>query len=182
MNIIRSLFSAVVLLVFSTSAFAVLMGVAGSVDDKIAQTTLGSSGEAVEEAWIESVLGFDITYTQLTTGGGANWEPVSDGAAGDYAFDFGSGVEPDHFLVKLGGGGGAGADNSHFLYDNLLTMQWAYVNLADFGSGVSLMNVGVISHVGTSDGGGSVPEPGTLLLMALGILGLGYSARRNPKA
>ena len=177
---------------FSTSAAAVTTAVAGSPDTKIAQATQGvepllpNSGAGNEEAWIESILG-PIDYTQLSelVSDSSNWAPVTDGAAGDYAFDFGAGVEPTHFLVKTGGGGGTGTDDTHYLYDNQLaipSLQWAYLNLSDFGAGVSLTNIGVISHVGRTGGGDppggqppfDVPEPltATLGLMGLGVLGM----------
>jgi hypothetical protein len=168
-----SFITTVVLAAFSVNASAVLMSTAGSLDTLLAQTTLSNSGSSNEEAWIESVLGIDITYSQLSGSGASAWEAVTDGSSGDYAYDFGTGVEPEYFLVKVGGGGGTGTSDTHFLFDNNNFKQWAYVNLVQFGSGVSLTNIGIISHVGATGGGGEVPEPGPLALLAIGMLGIG---------
>lgn len=163
----------------SLNANAVLMSEVGSYDVKIAEDTLASSGSAIEEAWIEGILGFDIDYTQWSDASSegdtpGNWESVTDGAEGDYAFDFGL-DEPIYYLIKTGGGSGAGADETHYLFENSVEMNWAYLNLSDFGSGVSLTNIGIISHVGTS--GGTVPEPSVIALFAIGLVGLGLVRR-----
>ena len=175
----------------ATNANAVTLATVGTKDTKIGQTTLGNSGSANEENWIESVIGMDITYTQLgAESNGSNWEEVTDGETGDYAFDFGTGIEPLYYLVKLGGG--AGGDNTHYLYDNNQVMQWGFLNLSDFGEGVTLSNIGIISHVGTSGGGsgpgpgpgqippfGSVPEPVTATMGVMAIAALSTMLRRR---
>lgn len=160
---------------FSVNASAVPIGITGMHDDLIGQTTLSNSGAGNEEAWIESIIGMDVTYSKFNgaTSGGGNWESVSGvgSSIGDYAFDFGITVNPVYFLVKVGGGGGAGASDTHFLYENFDSLQWAFINLADFGSGVSLSNIGIISHVGTVPG--TVPAPGPLAILAIGLVVVG---------
>lgn len=178
MNKIVKLIIAMLLSAFSASASSVLLTNIGTIDTLLSQTTLSDSGAATEETWIESVLTglnggtfVDITYTQLSevVSDGGNWEAVTDGAAGDYAFDFGLGIDPAYFLVKVGGGTGTLTDNTHFLYENLASLQWAFLNLSDFGAGVSLTNISVISHVGLADA--TVPEPDMVGLLAIGLLG-----------
>jgi hypothetical protein len=161
------------------------------MDTLLGQTTLGNSGSANEENWIESVLLMDIDYTQLddSSSEGDNWEAVVGGAAGDYAFQFTASDEPEYFLVKTGNGSGNGVDDSHYLFQNNGSLNWAFVNLSIFGEAVSITNIDVISHVGQtgsgSGGGGSddtpVPEPGSIALLGLGLIGLTMARRKQFK-
>lgn len=162
------------LAIFSANAFAIPITTVGSYDNLLAQSNITSG---FEEAWIESVLSINISYTQLndTVSNGGNWTSVEGGITGDWAFDFGPGNDPAYFLVKLGGGKGAGADNTHYLFENIESLQWAFVNLGVFGDAVLTKdNIGLISHVGLT----SIPEPGIAGLFAMGLFGLVVARRR----
>ena len=80
---INRMLAAAISVMLSTSAFAVPILTVGSMDTLLGQTTLGNSGSANEENWIESVLLMDIDYTQLddSSSEGDNWEAVVGGAA-----------------------------------------------------------------------------------------------------
>lgn len=180
MNKLIKLMMAMAFATFSSVAMAVPLATVGTIDDLLASDTLGSSGEATEEAWIETVLGFDVDYTQLDEliSGGSEWESVVGGVAGDYAFNFGAGIEPAYYIVKVGGGSGTGTADTHFLFENNAILEWAFINIGEFGDSVSLTNIGVISHVGTT-GGGTVPEPGIVSLLAIGLIGVAVARRRT---
>lgn len=166
------------LTVLSANASAIPIGVLGGYDTLKAQADLGNSGSAVEQAWVEAELGFTIEYTQLDdiTSSGSLWETVDGGIAGDYAFDFGA-IGPAYFLVKTGNGGNNTAVNSHYLFENMDSLEWAFVNLSVFGV-ADVTNVGVISHAGVSESY-LVPEPGILALLGIGLVG--FSLRSNKK-
>lgn len=166
---------------YSMNAFALIINTdVGSLDFKIAQTTLVSSGAAIEEAWIESELGFDVDYMQFedSASGAANWEAVYDGTSlllGQYAFEFTSNLDPLYYLIKVGDGSGTNAADSHFLFQNEDSLNWAHIILTDFGPDVSVFNVGIISHVGST----AVPEPAIIALFATGLIGIGFARRRR---
>ena len=183
LNLIK-LMVAVAIASFSVSASAYVTSQVGELDNLLAAETLKNSGEATEEAWIESILGTDIDYTQFgSISEGDNWQSVTDGISGDYAFDFGIDFLPEHYLLKLGSGNGTGVEFSHYLFENLDSLQYAYVNLEMFGEGVRLENIGIVSHIGSSGGCEgdceTVPEPGMVGLLAIGLLGM--VARRRFK-
>ena len=169
------------LAVFSVNVAAISIDIVGDYDDLLGYTNLPNSSEINEELWIESVLSdlagspVDISYSQNDGfSDGSLWQEVTGtGAiAGDYAFDFGT-TGIDYFLIKTGGGSGAGALYTHYLFDNIGSAeQWAFLNLSVFGPDVSLTNINIISHMGT------VPEPGMIGLLAIGLLGMVVTSRK----
>lgn len=166
-------------LVFAASAWAVtIVGGGndgtnvGSLDELQYETTLlGSPAE--EEAWIESQLGFDVTFSFKNDGlTGGDFETTD--TAGVYAFALND--EPDYFFVKTGNITDDG--NVSFLFFNNPELDWAVINLADMGF-TSITNISGVSHISEYDGGTTqVPEPGTLLLLGSGLVGLGFMARK----
>lgn len=179
-------FAAVIALFGASSVWAVPIATSGGVDTLLAQTTLPNSGQATEQNWIASVLGVsagDLDFTKYDDGT-TGWEQVVDAAGDDLAGLFARmfGDMPGYFMVKIGNGNGTGADDSHFLYQNVNALAWAVIDLSAFGTEFSLTNINV-SHTVTvgGDGDQQVPEPGTLALIGIGLLGLG-AARRRKKA
>ncbi len=167
----------------STGALAVPITEVGTYDELRASTTLNKSGDSAEKNWMEQIVGEVNDFTKLDSASGSSWEAVTDTGGstilGAYAFFFGTDFTPDYFLVKVGDGKGTGTTDSHFLYENKNSDNWAFLKLSDFGDGVKLENVDVISHVASANGTVTVPEPGTLALLGLGLAGIGLSRRRR---
>lgn len=146
----------------------------GLADSVISSTTLASSGEAVETAWVESVLGFSISFTAKVEDAGLSWSQAIDGT--DVYAHFLS-TDPEYFLVKIGTGS-SGFD-THFLFSNVDALSYAVFDLAALGIDPASMTFDffAISHIAEF----SVPESTTLILLGLGLLGLGLFSRRSRK-
>lgn len=184
-------------LVSSAAAMAVPVATVGSVDLLRGSTFLADSGAATEQAFVDSILGAG-TYTltgkfdDLGDIPNSGFEPVVGGAADGFAFDFGAGTctpgefagvcstNPDFFLIRIGTGGSPDATDTHYLFENLSSTQWAYVLLSQF-EGVTNMNIERVSHisVGGGDGSTDVPTPGTVALLGAALAGLAIGARRR---
>jgi hypothetical protein len=165
------------MLALSSPAWSIPLATVGGIDDLIGQTTLANSGAANEISWIESVLGYGIddaayTQTQVTA---ADWVGVDNNPG---TFAIGLDGPADWFLVKIGNN--SGSSFSHFLFDNLTSLNWAVIDLVEMGFNENnSVNIGKISHLGTAPPSTSVPEPGVLALMGLGLLGFGLTRRRK---
>ncbi len=179
-----------VFMVFASTVSAIPAGVVGFEDDLVAWDTLSPSSEANEAQWVADYLGVavaTITYTQLADSvseGIPNWLEVTGDSEDLWAFDLGS-VNPDLFIVKTGNNVGLAGDGSsetfsHYLFDNLASLQYGVINLNDFEAATGNITIDIVSHVGTS-GGTPVPEPGTLLLLGSGLIGLGMLRKRFSK-
>ena len=101
MKYLIKLLMAMTLATISLNVSAVLLGTVGSYDTVKAQDSLSNSSFAEEEMWIESILGTGVDYAKLGSSGSGSWKDVTDGAAGDYAFDFGAGADPHITWLKL---------------------------------------------------------------------------------
>ncbi len=163
-----------------TSASAIMYGSidVGARDVLIGSSDLGNSGNATELAWVKTILGsstdWEIKYDTFAT----NWHLTNE--AGTFAMDLQG--TPEYYMVKTGNVNGGG--NDHFLFDNVASLDWAVLNLSDsFGNGYTIANVGKFSHVVEFNNSTTpVPEPGTLMLLGLGMFGLAvYGKRRMNK-
>jgi len=165
-------------LLMSSAAWSIPVSTVGATDQLIAQTNLGNAGDSTELGWVASVLNMSVDgliYEEKTNVGASDWAAV-DGNPGVWAFELSG--PTDWFLIKTGNIGG-GQTNSDFLFANIGSLDYAVVRLADMGI-TQITNVGKISHVGEFDGTRtSVPEPATLSLFGLGVLGMGLATRRR---
>ena len=167
----------------------------GGVDAIIAAAEQGNdpilvdSGDAAEEAWVESILGMDITLDKLTNSSGGYWTATNESPDDVFAFDLGA-FDGDYYVVKLGNLCPASAPAScnpltHFLYDNAVELQYAVISLKDILTTANVdtsttsytIDIDKVSHLSGISGGDTpcctrVPEPGSLALFALGAFGL----------
>jgi hypothetical protein len=148
----------------------------GVYDNLVAKTTLSNNGQATETNWVSSQISgeavflgkFDDNFDWLSTGD-------------DYAHLLPT--TPLYFLVKLGMGGLSG--DTHLLFDNQADLEYAVFNLSTLAQGNSTsspgkhMNIGRVSHISMFNSAASVPEPGLIGLLGLGLIAIGAQRRRR---
>jgi hypothetical protein len=150
----------------------------GSIDDLLFQTKLVNSGDKTEMKWVDSVLGGTNELTDKYTVTGNDWSAI-DNMIGVFATELN--YQPDYFLIKTGDN--SGNNNTHFLFGNLASLDWAVIDLTVMGFNAdNIMNISKISHIDEINGGNNVPEPATMFLFGTGLLGLAGLRRRNKKS
>lgn len=154
-----------------------------SMDDSQASACLDSGlgniqgDNAVQDDFLNDV-GSDYQFIEKSEGAsnptpmyGLTYSDAGDGT-GTWAFDIGLWSEFDTIALGFKYGGGNEPDN-WFVYElvsGVSSGDWTYV--ADQGDGLSHMNLYGKDTV-------QVPEPGTLALLGLGIVGLTLARRKS---
>lgn len=153
----------------------------GDADIFVDRTKLDNSGEGtgLELAWVNETLESSfLAFVRNETPDGSGWRATDSSTV--FAFDLQG--TPEYFLIKTGNIGYT-SDFRDFLFQNISDTGWAVVDLgASFGSGYDLgTNYGKFSHI-DEFGGAPVPEPGTMMLIGMGMFGMAiYGKRRMHK-
>ncbi|HAR95436.1 MAG TPA: hypothetical protein DCR97_05670 [Deltaproteobacteria bacterium] len=146
----------------------------GELDTFIRAAKVNSGNE---ESWILN----ELNWSSVTITGVTGWQNTA--TPGVIAVDFGS-VQPEYFFVKTGYVGVRTPPKTtpdHFLFENVGNLNWGVISTQLSYDGLKIKNIGKISHTGYTDPVTSVPEPGSLLLLGLGLIGVGAVARRKIK-
>lgn len=149
----------------------------GSADTLLFQADLNNSSEAEELSWVKSVLGVEVTFDYKVDS--FNWLKTDNTTGEIYATALQN--SPEYFLIKMGNIKIEPINYSHFLFENLADLSYAVIDLADFGADINNINIFKVSHVTALTEINPVPEPATVFLFGIGLLGIAGLGRKTRK-
>lgn len=181
-KIILFVVGAMLMMATSTMATSYYVGATnvGDVDVYMDRTKLDNSGvgTGLELAWVNGALGTSfLSFVKNETPDGSGWQATDNSTV--FAFDLQG--TPEYFLIKTGKiGKDTDPDFRDFLFKNISDTGWAVVDLGtSFGSGYDLgTDYKKFSHI-DEFGGTPVPEPGTMMLLGIGMFGMAVYGKRR---
>jgi len=160
----------------SSAAWSIPLSTVESIDRLIASANLNNGGDTYVANWVSDQLGTSVVFGDKTEcDAGCGWQSVTGTAATDlYAFDLTTSA--NWFLVKTGNGSSTG--DRYFLFENIGSLDYGVFSLSQLGfsSNVTITKVSHVSEYGSTP----VPEPATVALLGLGVLGLALGRKRKP--
>jgi len=179
MKLATTLASLTAAVTLGAPAWAIPIATVGSADTQVFSAAVQPPSDANEISLLFcAYLGCNPAETTLFKNDAVAFEAVIDGGVTvGYAAQFGPGVAPSLFSIKLGG------TSTQYLFENNDSKLWAFIETSWFidngivspGSGNA--NPGRISHVSWIDSATTVSEPATLALLGLALLGMAGSRR-----
>ncbi len=160
--------------------FLVILGTSNAsaytIDNKLAEAMV-NSGDASELAWMKTVTSDNSLVLDFKIDNNDSGFNFYSNGPDSWYIDVAPNT-PGYFMLKFGTGG-TDATADHFAFQNvsdLSKLVWSndqvqYLSGGDCANNDNSCNIGRLSHFVGLDGN-KVPEPGTLALLGLGLLGM----------